>query len=213
MTVTLPRLQCTMDIDVEKYCECGEDLAKQMQAFDEIAYTRFAAIYGPQFRNFLISRGLSVSDAEDLAVTCVTDISCSVGKYEFRRIGGFESWIWAIVRYKLVDWNRSQRPTIPLEDRHDLRTEDWSDEVDTDREDRFQKIVEEALINLPPDEEALIRLRYFGGAHSFEAIGKNLKIPEGTARVRHHRICKKLAAILIKNDRVAAMLRAAGIFI
>jgi RNA polymerase sigma-70 factor, ECF subfamily len=55
--------------------------------------------------------------------------------------------------------------------------------------------VRRALENLPPHERQLIALRYLHD-YSHSEIAQMLKIPEATARVRLHRLHKRLEALL-----------------
>jgi RNA polymerase sigma-70 factor (ECF subfamily) len=55
--------------------------------------------------------------------------------------------------------------------------------------------VRRALENLPPHERQLIGLRYLHD-YSHSEIAQMLKIPEATARVRLHRVHKRLETLL-----------------
>ncbi|HLY50076.1 MAG TPA: sigma-70 family RNA polymerase sigma factor [Solirubrobacteraceae bacterium] len=55
--------------------------------------------------------------------------------------------------------------------------------------------VHRALETLPPDERRLITLRYLHG-YSHSEIAQLLAIPEATARVRLHRVHKRLQTLL-----------------
>lgn len=60
---------------------------------------------------------------------------------------------------------------------------------------RVRVDVRRALENLPPQERQLIALRYLHD-YSHSEIAEMLEIPEATARVRLHRVHKRLEALL-----------------
>src|SRR3954468_17271177 len=55
-----------------------EQISEAMKAGVEDAYLRFSEHFGPKFYAQFRLRGLSPGDAEDLAISCVTDIALKV---------------------------------------------------------------------------------------------------------------------------------------
>jgi RNA polymerase sigma factor (sigma-70 family) len=169
-----------------------------MLSQEEEAYAEFADTFGPRLRAYFVSRGLVLADAEDLAVSCVTDIALKVDRYRQSVGGGFEAWVFTLARHALSDWRRTQLPTEPL---------DESLLVGGAGEDKEEKsdivfAVREALERLPDADRMLILLRDLEGEHSYQEIGERMNIRQETARVRHSRALAKLKSILEYDPRV-----------
>ena len=68
-----------------------ENLARQMQEDDEGAFKKFASTFGPQLRGWFFHHGLNRSDAEDLAVSCITDFALKIDRYRPMEKGGLRA--------------------------------------------------------------------------------------------------------------------------
>jgi RNA polymerase sigma-70 factor (ECF subfamily) len=176
-----------------------EKLARRMVASEDQAYREFGAIFGPRFRAFFLKHGLTGSDAEDLAISCITDIALKVKKYKSTKDGSFEAWVFTIARNTLVDWWRKHQATVPLTD--DLSTENL---LGGELKPNINVVlaVRDATAQLSKTDQAVIQLRELGVEHSYDEIGEHLGIRPETARVRHFRALKRLASILKRDPRI-----------
>jgi RNA polymerase sigma-70 factor (ECF subfamily) len=180
-----------------------EGLASRMAALEEQSYVDFADIFGPRLKTFFLRRGLSPADAEDLSVSCVTDIALKITKYQSIGEGSFGAWVFTLARHSLADWWRARQETIPLSDQ--LEAMKPSDEPETESE--VAVAVREALEQLSETDRALVRLRNFGAEHSYAEIGERLGLRSETARVRHFRALKRLKALLEVDVRLSRFLK------
>ncbi len=181
-----------------------EDLATRMLGFEEEAFIEFAEIFGPRLRAFFIRRGLNAGDAEDLSVSCVTDISLKVNKYTTVREGGFTSWVFAVAHHSLADWWRSHRASEPLPET--LAAPPLPDD-ESEGTSEVVLAVRQALTLLSESDRAVILLREMGANYTYDEIGERLSIRTEAARVRHHRALKKLKAILEDDPRIVKFLK------
>lgn len=177
--------------------------AAEVQAFQE-----FASIFGPRLRAFFVTRGLRVFEAEDLAVSCVTDISLRVEKYRHQENGGFEAWVFTVARNLLSDWRQSQVTAEPLPD--DLEAPDPSDE-ETESDTSIVLAVRQTLGQLSETDQLIIRLRYLEEDRSFAEIGNLLGVKAVTARVRLHRALQHLESALKQDHRITEFLKRRGV--
>jgi RNA polymerase sigma-70 factor, ECF subfamily len=180
-----------------------EGLAARMAASEEQAFVEFADTFGPRLRSLFIKRGLSTANAEDLAVSCITDIALKVERYKSIREGGFEAWVFTLARNYLIDWLRAQRNSEPLSD--DLAAPTFSDD-EIEPELDIILAVGDALAQLSETDRTLIRLRHLVEDHTYAEIGENLGISTETARVRHFRALKRLKALLETDERIRRFL-------
>ncbi len=183
-----------------------EQLATRLKNLeDTAAYHKFADVFGPRFRSLFRSKGLTASEAEDLACSCITDIALKIEKYRPQAGGGFESWVFKLAQHAVADWWR-QYPIRPL-----AYEEAATPELDLARGEEAASIreaVQQSLKELSAADREVIQLREFGGLPmTFSEIGTQLGIQTGTARVRYHRALKKLAPLLLKNPRLDRILK------
>lgn len=184
---------------VDRTVNSMEELAQKMIALEDQAFSEFAAIFGYRFRALFLKKGLTAADAEDLAVSCVTDIALKVNRYEKTQEGSFEAWVFTLARHALVDWRRKNQATVPLDEEMQMRQ---SSETDSTPNLKIIFAVHEALDQLSEDNRTLVQLRNFGGNYTYAEIGEQLCIEEGTARVRYSRAKNELRALLEKDPRV-----------
>jgi RNA polymerase sigma-70 factor (ECF subfamily) len=176
-----------------------EELATRMLYLEEEAFAEFAEIFGPRLMAFFVRRGLSVGDAEDLSVSCVTDISLKVDKYTALREGGFTSWVFALARNALADWWRSHRPAEPLPENFSSPVQESEDGEPVSE---VVVAVRQALNLLSESDRSVILLRELEGRYTYDEIAERLGIRAEAARVRHHRALKRLKAILEEDPRI-----------
>jgi RNA polymerase sigma-70 factor, ECF subfamily len=104
-------------------------------------------------------------------------------------------WCLKITRneaIRIIDRGRPRGATEPLQEG------DYVEDTEAGRERGRVLIridVHRALENLPPHERQLIALRYLHDC-SHSEIAQMLEIPEATARVRLHRVHKRLETLL-----------------
>jgi RNA polymerase sigma factor (sigma-70 family) len=185
-----------------------EDLARRIVELDESAYNEFADIFAPRFRALFSRRGLTRTDAEDLAASCVTDIALKVKQYRTQKDGGFKAWVYTLAHRELIKWWRSRHPADSLSET--LAAEPPADE-ELDSDSELTSAVKDAMAQLSEGYRAIIKIKDMGGEQTYAEVGEALGVCEGTARVRHHRALRRLQAILEKDARVVSHLKRRGI--
>lgn len=181
-----------------------EDLAARMAAAEEDAFAEFVVTFGPRLRAFFIKKGLAASDAEDLSVSCVTDIALKVDKYKSLREGGFEAWVFTLARHSLIDLLRSRRNTEPLS--ASLTAQVADEEEDAGSEFAISLAVRDAVARLSAPDQLLIRLRHLEAESTYQEIATHLGISTEAARVRHFRAMKRLKSLLETDGRISRFL-------
>lgn len=175
-----------------------EDLARRMSSLEEEAFLEFAAVFGPRFRKLFLNRGLNLTDAEDLAVSCVTDIALKVGQYRTTH-GHFEAWVFTVARHYLIDWWRRQHPGVQLSD--DSPIVPLSNEK-LELNPEVVSAVRESVQRLSESDRTIIQMRNMEGECTFAEVGKQLGITAGAARVRHLRALQRLEELLERDVRI-----------
>ena len=180
-----------------------DSLPRKMLAGEEDAYLAFSELFGPRFRAYFMRQGLSAIDAEELAVSCITDVALAVDKFKDKGSGSFERWAFAIAHNMLMDWLKAQAPTIPLNE--DRQTGRWFFRQENEA---VRSAILEAIRELGEPDSTIVFMRLLEEPYTFSEIGERLGISEGAARTRYHRVLKKkLRMILQTKPAIVVLLR------
>lgn len=95
---------------------------------------------------------------------------------------GRRAWVAAIARNEALRVVSGRRPEVEIGDQAELSSPGGVDGATAERLDVWR-----ALADLPPAERELIGLRYWADLTQAEAA-ERLGLPEGTAKVRLHRV-------------------------
>jgi RNA polymerase sigma factor (sigma-70 family) len=159
---------------------------------DEQAYRRFLQAVTPHLRAFLRRRmGRWPDDVEDMVQECLLAIHNQ--RLHYDTAAPLTSWMYAIAKYKLIDWLRrhARRDALnePFDDEHELFSCADADAADASRD------LETLLALLPEQQRAAIAHTKLDG-WSVRDTATALKISEASVKVSVHRGLKALAAKL-----------------
>jgi RNA polymerase sigma factor (sigma-70 family) len=179
-----------------------EDLPRRMCECDERAFVEFAELFSPRFRAAFVKRGLTTVDAEELAISCVTDIALKVSRYRPVNGRGFEVWVFTLARHSLMDWWRARR--FAASSFEDVPPH-LSAEDEVENNAGLVSAVREALAQLSEADRTIIEAVDFREETVAEASA-TIGLSEPAARVRRHRALKRLQAILARDERIIRLL-------
>jgi len=144
---------------------------------------------------YVIKRVCDESDAGEITAIVFSKALANLGKYEFRGVP-FGAWLFRIAHnevIKLLKENSSKRVVRMTTEQLGIMVE----EADESNNEEKVKLMIEALKQLPQPEIDLIELRFFE-QRSFKEMGNILDLTENNARVKTHRVIKKLQNIITK---------------
>jgi RNA polymerase sigma factor (sigma-70 family) len=155
-------------------------------------------------RRQLLGMGLSRSDAESLAATCVTEVFLRLEKF---RGGSLEAWIKTVVGNVFWDHVRAWRRSVPTvaDGAMEVRAEDGAAARRAAPEVR--RAVAAALAQLSPGDNLIIQLRYCAEPVAYEEISRILGMSEGAVRVRCLRLRQKLETYLRADPNIVGRIR------
>ena len=79
---------------------------------DRSAWYEFDAIYRPLLQRFARARGLSESEADEIAQQCMTAVDQHIGRFEYDpRRGRFKAWLATMVNNRIKNMLRDRRET------------------------------------------------------------------------------------------------------
>jgi len=186
-----------------------DELPGRMLTGEEQAYRDFADALGPRFRAYFMRRGLNWVDAEDLAVSCVTDIALKVPRFTEQGDGSFERWAFTLAHNALVDWLRHREPTVSLSEEihHEQLSGKGHETAEDDApETGIASAVNEVLEEMPAVDRTIVQLRLLEKPYSFAEIGAIVGLSTIAARVRYHRALARLKKRLEKQPAIARLL-------
>jgi RNA polymerase sigma factor (sigma-70 family) len=182
----------------------SENLATRLLELDPEAYREFANYFVCRFVDLFRSRGLAVSDAEDLAASCIVEIALKIGRYKPVKQASFDDWVFTLARHALADWWRDHKTTF-------ISIDELTMDVAQERSRPNAKLVRtvrEALARLSEQDRILMQLRNLQEENTFEEIGARMGITANAARVRHFRALNRLRLRLLEIDEKCEFLRA-----
>jgi len=183
-------------------------LPERMQAGEDEAYAEFADEFGPRLRAYLVKKGVPPHEAEELAVSCVSDAAVKINQYKPLPGIRFSAWVYAFGRHALADWREHRARTTPLAG--DMAAESlFNGELEGNVE--VELAVRRGLAKLPDADRTIIELRDLGEERDYAEIGTEVGIKPGAARARHLRALQRLQSILEKDPYIQARLAKAKV--
>ena len=173
------------------------DLMVRGLAGDAGAHRRLLESLGVLFRAFFRSRMRAddANQAEDLVQETLIAIHTRRDTYDAGQ--PLRAWVYAIARYKLIDYLRRKRTTgvsVPVDEVTSLFTGDESSAVDAQRD------VAALLDKLPPKQRAAIRMVKLEELSIREAAART-GMSESDVKISIHRGMKKLSALAAKGGK------------
>ncbi len=156
---------------------------------DEAAYRDFLRFTAPYLRAYLRRRmGRWPDEVEDLVQEALLAIHNQ--RHTYDRHAPLTSWMYAITKYKLIDWlrrhARHEGMTDPFGDEHELFSSADMDAAEAGRD------LDKVLTLLPQQQRAAIRHTKLDGLSVREAADA-MQISESSVKVAVHRGLKALA--------------------
>lgn len=161
-------------------------------AGNQAAYQGFLRAVAPHLRGFLRRRmGRWPDEVEDLVQEALLAIHHQ--RHTYDAAAPLTSWLYAITRYKLIDWlrrhARGDALNVPLDDEHELFATSDIEAADARRE------LDNALALLSEQQRAAIMHTKLDG-WSVRETAAALSISEASVKVAVHRGLKTLAGKL-----------------
>ncbi len=124
------------------------------------------------------------------------------------QIGNLTGYIYRSVKNKIIDFQKKKERTVSIENFTDRKNENYllntlTDETlaeENDYSDIEPEMLQQAILQLRPDEQAVIIATEFE-QRSYEELSVEWDVPIGTLLSRKHRSLSKLHKILSKNEK------------
>jgi RNA polymerase sigma factor (sigma-70 family) len=157
----------------------------------------FAALFvafAPKVKAYLMRRGMSAEQAEELAQETLLAIWRNAGRFDPSR-GSAQAWIFTIARNLSIDFQRREHHPDTL------TAQAFGDEAeDATPEEAYAALelaeqMREALALLPPEQRDVLQMVFFGDRPHAE-VARALNLPLGTVKGRLRLAVVRLRAML-----------------
>jgi RNA polymerase sigma-70 factor, ECF subfamily len=181
----------------EKYCFMHTDsdlLTRIAQHRDRAAFATLFDAYAPKVKSFMMRKGASAEQAEDLVQETMIAVWSKAHMYVSDR-GSVTTWVFTIARNLRIDKLRREKTSLYSDiDDYDAVS---SDAQQDDALGRLQEdgLVAKALAQIPEEQRALLILSYVEDLPQSE-IASRLQIPLGTVKSRMRLAYRRLRKLL-----------------
>jgi RNA polymerase sigma-70 factor, ECF subfamily len=161
---------------------------------DRASFARLFDHYAPRVKSFMMRKGASPEQAEDLVQETMIAVWSKAGMYVADR-GSVTTWIFTIARNLRIDRLRREKTSL-FTDIDDYDAES-SDVPQDDAMSRLQEDsqVAKALAQIPEEQRALLILSYVEDLPQSE-IATRLRIPLGTVKSRMRLAYRRMKKLL-----------------
>ena len=169
-------------------------LARIAASKDREAFTAIFDAYAPRVKSFMMRKGASAEQAEDLVQETMISVWSKAALYAPER-GSVATWVFTIARNLRIDRLRREKISL-FTDLEDYDAE--SDEAQPD--DALSRLQEDshvarALAQIPEEQRELLILSYVEDLPQSE-IAARLQIPLGTVKSRMRLAYRRLRTLL-----------------
>ncbi len=180
------------------------DILERAQAGDSEAFGLLYDHYLDAIYRFIYYKVFSREVAEDLVSDTFFKALKQLQSYNSSR-GRFNSWLYQIARNTVVDYYRTKKENVPIDDIFDL----GHDERTPDQLDTLASLakVDGYLKSLPARQREIITLRIWEGK-SFDEIATILGGTEGSVKMAFSRSIRQLREVCGESAPLLLMLAA-----
>jgi RNA polymerase sigma-70 factor (ECF subfamily) len=169
-------------------------VARISEQRDRDAFQQLYKYFAPRVKSFLKARGLADQAADDVLQIAMLSVWEKAHSYKAEK-AAVSTWVFTIARYKYIDSLRhSGRQATEMAtqgDELDMRPSDAPVADDGVFDDQRKVAVQEAIAQLPAEQQSVIYLSFIKGlAHS--EIAEQLGLPLGTVKSRIRRAFERL---------------------
>lgn len=171
---------------------------EKAQKLDREAFGRIYDHFSEKLYRFIFFRVGHKELAEDILAD--TFVKAWTKIEQVSNAKALTSWIYQIAKNNIIDYYRVKKVTVDLEEVVEV-LEDASSPIDDANLMIEQQVVVELIEHLAPDQQQVIRYKFFEDLENIE-IAQIMNKSEGSIRVIQHRAILKLEELLRKKKQV-----------
>jgi RNA polymerase sigma-70 factor, ECF subfamily len=161
---------------------------------DRASFARLFDQYAPRVKSFMMRKGASAEQAEDLVQETMIAVWSKAGMYVPDR-GSVTTWIFTIARNLRIDRLRREKSALFTDiDDYDAESDDVSQDDALSRLQEDSQVAK-ALAQIPEEQRTLLILSYVEDLPQSE-IAARLQIPLGTVKSRMRLAYRRMKKLL-----------------
>ena len=164
---------------------------------DRDAYRNLFGRFAPKIKGFLIGRGCTNTEAEDITQDAMLKIWQNATQFNPTKAKA-STWIYTIVRNLRIDYLRKQKRISRLKNEYTEEPNIAALQNEKIAQSQSAKIVREAIEELPEDQLRVVRLSFYEDL-SHSQIADALGLPLGTVKSRLRLALEKLKSLRSDN--------------
>jgi len=169
-------------------------LLRQARSGSQEAFAELYSLYFKKIYKFIFYRVSHKEVAEDLTEEVFIKAHQKISAT--REDNSFEGWLYQIARNKVIDYYRSKKITVALEDVENILEYESNILNDLHLQDQ-QKVFLHLLKSLRQEQQMVIKLKFLENLDNAE-IAVIMKKNEGAIRVIQHRAIARLQELIKK---------------
>lgn len=169
-----------------------ETLLEHAKTGQDAAFSKLYELYFDKIFRFAFYRVSHKETAEDITEEVFIRAFTSISSLD--KSSSFESWLYQIARNRIIDYYRSKKLLLPIDDLENT-LEYETNVIDSVNLQFDQKVFLKVMRELPADQQTILRLKFFEdltNAEISDITGKT----EGSIRVLQHRAISKLKELI-----------------
>ena len=163
---------------------------------DKNRYARLVDDYGERIINYLARMTGSRYEGEELAQETFVRAYCALGSYKHEY--KFSTWLFKVATNLCINHLKKRKRLTQIDDYQDWVMPDSRSHANPPQEVQrleLQRLIQEAIKQLPPAYRSVIILRHLHGL-SYQEIAEVTDLPMGTVKSRLGRGRSRLTALL-----------------
>ena len=181
----------------ENSIEYINELVRGAQGGDENSLGRLYELLSVRVYRYLITRVSHRETAEDLMQTAFLEMIRSLSRYKIRAGAKFTTWLFQIVRHRLIDHYRRQKIVLPLDETVESHPDLQTDPAPPDVGESSKQVLS-ALGTLPERQQTILHLFYQEDMSPSEIAGvMNMSVI--SVRVEKHRAINKIRYLFVEG--------------
>lgn len=169
-----------------------QQILLKAQSGKEEALTQLYNHYHTRVYNFIYYRVSHKESAEDLTEEVFIKIFRNLPNLQ--QMGAFEGWLFQIARNLVIDYYRSKKNNVPLEEIENT-LEYETNIVDVVNLQTEQKLLIKIMKELTAEQQQVVKMKFIEELDN-ETIAKIMNKNEGAIRVIQHRAIAKLKELM-----------------
>ncbi|SRR5260221_2919851 len=170
-------------------------LLDQAAKGDRHSFGEFYELYLKEIYRYIFFRVYNHDEAEDLTTKVFLEAWESLAtKSREHQIENIRAWIYRIAHNKVIDYRRTRKPQVPIENNPDKNLQVAGLESDMDNLFLSQQLAE-GVRKLPANYQQIIILRFINQLSHAE-VAEIMQITESHVRVLQHRALLMMRAMI-----------------